>query len=499
MTADLVIRGGLVLDGTGAPPQHADVVVEAGVITGISEDSAEQARDEIDATGMVVTPGFIDVHSHDDVVVLTEPDVPFKTRQGVTTEIVGNCGFGPAPYDTAMATFGSWHAEAAALPAWTGHAGYVGRLAGQPPALNVAFLVGHGVVRQAVLGLDPRPPGDDERRAMEALVEEGMRAGAVGLSTGLIYEPGRFATTAEIVDLARVAARHGGVYASHIRNEGGGLLDAIAEAIAIGEAAGAAVQISHHKASGRANWGKVSESLALIEEARLRGVVVHADQYPYTAGCTFLAAVIDAGALDGVNGPIGTVDPADVRITAAPAHPEWEGQTLAAIAAERGGAGADVAREIVAEQGHAVMVTVDMMDEADIRTVLAHETTMIGSDGDPAGSHPHPRLYGTFPRVLGRYAREEAVLPLAVAVHRMTGLPARAFRLEGRGVLRPGACADINVFDADTVADVGTYDDPRRYPTGISAVVVNGEAVVRDGAPTGARPGRPVRPGNLRQ
>lgn len=492
---ELVISGGTVVDGTGAPPRPADLAIDGGRIVEIGV-GVGRGKEEIDASGLVVTPGFIDVHSHDDVAVLVHRDVAFKTMQGVTTDVVGNCGFGPAPHGVAMRTFATWHPEATALPAWDGHAGYAAQLAATPPALNVAFLVGHGTLRQAVMGGDDRPPTDAELAAMAELVTEGMQAGAVGLSTGLIYQPGRHATTDEVAALAAVAAEHGGLYASHIRNEGGALVEAVGEAIEVGERSGARVQISHHKASGRANWGRVADTLALIEAARARGVRVNADQYPYLAGCTFLAAVVDAGALDGVNGPIGTVEPDDVHITAAPGDRALEGRTLAELAAEAGVDGATMARRIVAEHGHAVMVVVHMMSEDDLVTVLAHETTMIGSDGDPAGSHPHPRLYGTFARVLGRYVRDRQVLPLVEAVRRMTSLPAATFGLSGRGVLRPGAAADLVVFDPDTIADVGTYDDPCQHPTGIDTVVVNGVPVVRAGVLTGALPGVVVSPGD---
>lgn len=493
-TPDLVIRGGTVIDGTGRAPVRADVAITADRITSIGDDVGH-GGDEIDATGQVVTPGFIDVHSHDDIAVLVHRDVSFKTRQGVTTEVVGNCGFGPAPFGAAMRTFVEWHPEAKDLPPWEGHHGYSSQLAATPPALNVAFLVGHGTLRLAVMGTDDRPPSPAELNEMRDLVAEGMRAGAVGLSTGLIYRPGKHAALDEIAALATVAAERGGLYATHMRNEGGELVEAVQEALEIGRRSGAQVQISHHKASGRANWGRVSETLALIDDARRDGVRVHADQYPYLAGCTFLAAVVEAGALDGINGPIGVVDPADVTITAAPRDRALETRTLAEVAAEAGVDGAEMARRLVARHGHAVMVVVHMMDEADLRTVMRHESTMIGSDGDPAGSHPHPRLYGTFPRVLGRYARDERVLPLVDAVHRMTGLPARAFGFRGRGVVEPGAFADLVVFDPERIVDTSTYGDPCRYPEGIGTVVVNGECVVRDGAGTDARPGRAVGPG----
>jgi N-acyl-D-amino-acid deacylase len=318
----------------------------------------------------------------------------------------------------------------------------------------------------------------------------------VGLSTGLIYEPGRYARTEELIALVRELGPGGGLYATHMRNEADALLPAVAEAIRIGEEAGAPVQISHHKASGRANWGKVRESLRLIGEARGRGVDVTADQYPYTAGSTSLAAVVQNGAFRADSpGGIGRMSATDVLIASAPVHPEWEGLRLSDLAGRWGLADEEAARRVIAEEGEGCFVVIFTMDEADVRTVLAHPTTMIGSDGVPAGSKPHPRLYGCFPRVLGRYVREERVIDLPAAIHRMTGMPAAKFRLADRGLVRAGAFADLVVFDPATIAETGTYEDPRRFPAGIRAVYVNGTPVARDGRHTGARPGRAVRRG----
>jgi N-acyl-D-amino-acid deacylase len=270
----------------------------------------------------------------------------------------------------------------------------------------------------------------------------------------------------------------------------------VTEAVRIGEEAGVPVQISHHKASGRNNWGKVRDSLRLIEQARARGLDVAADQYPYTAGSTSLYAVIDNGAFRSDSpGGVGQLAAADVLIASSPAHPEWEGLRLSELGARWGLDDEPAARRVVEAEGESCFVVVFSMDEDDVRTVMAHPTTMIGSDGVPAGSKPHPRLYGCFPRVLGHYVREERVLDLATALHRMTGMPAAKFRLTDRGVVRPGAFADLVLFDPATIRDTATYEEPRRFPEGIRAVFVNGRAVARDGAHTGARPGRALRRG----
>jgi N-acyl-D-amino-acid deacylase len=490
---DVVIRGATVYDGTGAPGVRADVAVR-GERVALVGDVRGRGRSEIQAGGAAVAPGFIDVHSHDDFAVLLEPQMPFKVMQGVTTDVVGNCGSGVVPFDAGLRRFRRLHADASPAP-WDGFAGYLARVDETRPSLNVAVLIGHGTLRAGTLGLAQRPPDAAELREMQRWVREGVAAGAVGLSTGLIYEPGRYAATEEIVALAReLGGAAGGLYATHMRNEADGLLDAVREAIRVGEEGGVPVQISHHKASGRSNWGRVRDSLGLIEAARARGLDVTADQYPYTAGSTSLAAVVQNGAFRSDSpGGLGAVSAEQVLIASAPQHAAWEGRALAALAEAWGTDTEATAARIVEGEGEACFVVVFMMDEADVRTVLAHPTTMIGSDGVPAGGKPHPRLYGCFPRVLGHYVRETKVLDLATAVHRMTGMPAAKFRLEGRGVVRAGAYADLVVFEPARIADVATYEDPRRFPDGIRAVFVNGVAVARDGVHTGARPGRALR------
>jgi N-acyl-D-aspartate/D-glutamate deacylase len=487
---DLVIRGGLVYDGSGAPGVVADVGVRGDRIAAVGAIEGRGAT-ELDATGLAVAPGFIDVHSHDDFAVLLEPEMSFKVMQGVTTDVVGNCGSGVVPFEPALRRFSRMHPGVNPAP-WDGFAGYLARVAEARPALNVAVLMGHGTLRSGAMGGEPRAPGPAELEAMRAGVREGVAAGAVGLSTGLIYEPGRYARTEEIVALAReLGGPAGGLYATHMRSEAAGLLDAVREAIRIGEEAGVPVQISHHKASGRDNWGRVRESLRLIDDARARGLDVTADQYPYTAGSTSFAAVVQNGAFRKDSpGGLGQLTAADVLIASAPAHPAWEGLTLAALAGTWSLSPEDAAERLVREEGEACFVCIFTISEDDIRTVLAHPSTMIGSDGVPAGSKPHPRLYGCFPRILGRYVREQAVLDLPTAIHRMTGMSAAKFRLAGRGLVRAGAFADLVVFDPTRVADVATFEDPRRFPVGIRAVYVNGIAVARDGIPTGARPGR---------
>src|SRR4051794_13325572 len=491
---DFVIRNATVYDGTGAPPRVADVAVTDGKIEAVGDLSGAHAASEVAADGLALAPGFIDVHSHDDFAVFLMPEMEFKVGQGVTTDVVGNCGLGAAPFEsshTYLRFFGAdQHRDA--LPAWDTYGEYLDALDRDPPSLNVAVLVGHGTVRLDAMGNERRAPTDAELARMIDTLDGALDAGCVGYSTGLIYEPGRYSNTDELVALAQAMARTGGLYASHMRNEADFLVDAVTETIRIGEDGAVPVQISHHKASGRSAWGLVKESLAVIDDARGRGVDVTADQYPYTAGSTSLFAVLQ-NYEEGTAG-VGPVEWDTITVVSAPAHTEWEGHSLAALAEDFGIDPPEAARRVVDAEGYGAVVVLESMHEDDVRTVMAHPSTMIGSDGIPTfGGKPHPRLYGTFARVLGRYARDERVLPLEEAVHRMTGMPAAKFGLAGRGVIEAGAHADLVLFDPTTIDDIATYDAPRRHPTGISIVWVNGVAVVRDGAHTGVRPGRALR------
>jgi N-acyl-D-amino-acid deacylase len=492
-TWDLVIRNTTIYDGTGAKPTLGDVAINGDRIGAVGDVSGEGVQ-EIDARNRALAPGFIDVHSHDDFAVFLTPAMDFKVMQGVTTDVVGNCGMGAAPFPIAVAMFSGLHGRSN-VPEWDGYAGYLAAIDRNPPSLNVAALVGHGTVRYSAMGNASREPSAKELDHMRAVVREGLEGGALGMSTGLIYEPGRYARTAELIELAREAKRTGGLYASHMRDEAAHLLDAVRETIHIGEEAGVPVQISHHKASGRENWGLVNKSLKLFEQARERGIDVTADQYPYTSGSTILQAVIQNGGLDerADAGAVGTIAPEKLLFASTPKHPEWEGRTLKDLCDQWKLAPQAAGERIAAEEGPGAVVVMETMNEDDVRTVMRHPTTMIGSDGLAMGSRPHPRLYGTFPRVLARYARDAGLMTLEEGVHRMTGMPAAKFGLKERGQVRPGFFADLVIFDPTGLLDTATYDQPRRYPEGLHYVFVNGTAVVRDSLHTGARPGRALR------
>jgi len=485
---DTLVREVAVYDGTGAAPITADVALQGDRIAAVGA-VAGAARETLDGRGLALAPGFIDVHTHDDFAALMHPDMAFKLAGGVTTCVVGNCGFGAAPHAAAAVMAKTLHPRLE-LPEWSGYGGYMARLEAQPPGVNIGVLAGHGTARLAAMGLENRPPSAAEMAAMKATLGEALEAGALGLSSGLVYDPGRFSATDELVELCATMRGTGALYATHMRDEGTGLLDSVREAIAIGERAGVPVQISHHKASGRAAWGMVGESLQLIEAAQRRGLDVHADQYPYTAGSTILSAVFRDGQLRGVVGDLG---PGHVVIASTAGHPEWEGKSLAALAQAMGCTPEQAASRVLAEDS-GVTVVLHAMCEDDVRTVMRHPSTMIGSDGIPTlDGKPHPRLYGTFARVLGRYAREEKLFPLAEAVYRMTGFAATKFGLQGRGFVQAGSFADLVLFDPGRIIDRGTFEDPKRAPEGIAAVFVNGVKAIDGGRPTGARSGRVLR------
>jgi N-acyl-D-amino-acid deacylase len=530
MGYDVLFRDGRIVDGTGSPWFRGDLAVEDGRIAAVGAVGSDaDADEEVPLDGSAIAPGFIDIHTHSDFTLPANRDAHSKIRQGVTLEVVGNCGTSAAPrYGAAARGVEEWFESnglggAVDPTAWESMRDYLDHLDGDV-SLNVASLVGHGNVRAAVVGYDDRAPTADELDEMCDLVAESMADGAVGLSTGLFYPPGSFAETDEVVALARIAADHDGFYATHMRSESDGLIDSVEETIEIGRRAGVPVQISHHKAIGPDNWGKVRYTLRRMELARERdGVDVQCDQYPYVASSTSLGALLPNWAHDGgddalldrlrddetrerIRGELATDrnsswDGVLVTNVRNPDLKGTEGRTIAELAAREGEERdpADVLLDIVLEDRNRTMHVNFGMDEADVRTVMRHDLTMVGSDGSslerdgPLGEGvPHPRNYGTFPRVLGHYAREESVVSVESAVHKMTGLPAARMGLDDRGVLKAGAKADVTVFDPETVAQVGDFLDPTNYPDGIERVLVNGEHVVRDGEHTGNRPGEIV-------
>jgi N-acyl-D-amino-acid deacylase len=526
---DLLLRGGSIFDGTGGPPFTADVGITGDAIAALGAISPEQGRRVLDVTDLSVAPGFVDIHSHSDRSIVVHPTADSRVRQGITTEITGNCGSSAAPLagENAEEVRRWMGGEDELRPDWTDVASYGARLEREKISVNQALLLGQGTIRQAVAGNDDRPLTSDEMTEVLRLVEEGLDQGAWGMSTGLEYTPGRYTPTDEIVAMARLVARRGGLYASHIRNEEATLLESVAEAIAIGRRSGARVEVSHLKAAGRVNWDKQGPAIALIEAARREGVGVLADAYPYGAYSTGLTILFQNWALEGDTAALMArlADPATrerirrevaVRVpqepggydlivissVKTPGNQALVGKNMLQVA-ETWSVDADeaVVRLIQQESGQVSYVGHAMSAE-NVDRVLSHPLVMIGSDGyavAPTGravlDRPHPRSYGAYARVLQHYVRERKVLDLAGAVRKMTSMPADQAGLRDRGRVAKGLKADLVVFDPTGVTESSTFENPQRYPTGIPHVVVNGVLVVEAGAHTGARPGRMLRRG----
>jgi N-acyl-D-aspartate/D-glutamate deacylase len=505
-TYDLVVRNGTVIDGTGAARFRADLAISGDRIVRVDRAGlpAGSGRTEIDSANLIVAPGFIDHHAHIQMTIHEYPLAENFTRQGITTILASlHSGEQPFPLDA-----------------------YMARL---KVAVNVGFFAGHSWVRTKVIGLDNRAPTDSELEEMKRLVDATMKQGALGLSTGLVYVPANYATTEEVIALAKVAARYGGIYVSHMRDEATGVVDSVAELIRIAEEAGLPGQVQHHKIVGGPQKGWSAKTLAMIDAARARGLDITLDMYPYTASSTGSGVLFPQWALAGgrtqfaermasaatrkkveaemreifVNERAGG-DLSKVQFRTVPSDRRYNGRTLADLAKDRGLAP-------TVENGIALVIELQLkggfsaiyhsIDEEDVRRIMRHPLTMVDTDGDNVGygiGYPHPRSYGTFPRVLGRYVREEKVLTLEEAVKRMTSMSADQIGHPERGRLEEGKFADVTVFDAATIADLATFDNPHQYPVGIHHVIVNGVPIIRSGALTGEKPGRvlkgPARP-----
>jgi dihydroorotase/N-acyl-D-amino-acid deacylase len=496
---DLVIRNGRIIDGTGSPWYRADLAVRGDTIARIAPRIDAPAARAIDAAGKVVAPGFIDLHTHARRGIFQVPTADNYVRQGVTTLVEGPDGSSPLPIRPFLERIEQTHITP-----------------------NFALFVGQGTIRDQVIGPVNRKATEAEIEQMRAIVRQGMEDGAFGLSSGLFYVPGTFTPTAEVIELARVAGRLGGIYISHMRDEANGVLDSVRETIEIGEKGGLPTQITHHKIIGRANWGKAVDTLRLVDEARARGVDATIDQYPYTASSTSIqAALMPAYALEGGRDAVlkrlqtagmrnelrketarliaeerGGGDPNNVQLARCDWDHSLDGRRLGDVTKSRGFEptienAAETVFWIVEKGGcsgifHAI-------NEDDLQRILRHPATMIGSDGEVpifGQANPHPRSYGTFVRVLGRYARDLKTITLEDAVRKMSAYPAQRIGLTDRGVLREGLKADIAIFDPSTVGDRATFEQPHQYAVGVTQVIVNGQIAFADGALTAARPGR---------
>lgn len=497
---DVIIKGGLVYDGTEQPPSERDLAISGNEIVAIGDLKNSKAARVIDATGLAVSPGFIDLHAHIESIMRL-PDTESAVRQGVTTVLGGPDGRGPSPMKN-----------------------YLDSLTTFDLGVNAAYLVGHNTIRRRVMGSENREPTAKELNEMKAMVKEAMDNGAFGISTGLKYVPGSFSRVEEVIEISKVAGQAGGIYTSHLREEGLGLLEAVAEAIMISRESDIPVVLTHHKAIGKPMWGASVKTLSMVDSARSLGLDIMIDQYPYTASSTGISVLIPTWAMAGGNSEFekrinqpeirrkivdeimfnieydrGGADLAVVQFANVSWQPELNGKTLKDWATEKGlepnfRNGAELVIEAQLKGGASCIF--HAIGEDDVKRIMQHPMTMIASDGallQPGVGHPHPRGYGTFPRVLGHYVREEGVLDLQTALIKMTSLPADRLGLKDRGYLKTGMKADITIFNPATVKDMGTFESPHQYPVGIEYVLVNGKLTVDQGRFTSERAGEVLR------
>ncbi|MFF2483308.1 amidohydrolase family protein [Paenibacillus sp. NPDC058071] len=525
---DLLLKNGKIVDGSGNPWFGGDVGVKDGVIVAVGSVDLE-ARQVIDVGRQIISPGFIDGHCHSDLMIIDHPHSEIKLQQGVTTEVVGNCGLAPAPLVRSRAdmlatyvqpvlgdTTWEWPWETVGQ-----YMDYVGR---SNPSEHIATYVAHGALRIAVMGFENRPATKPEIEKMKSLLEEGLRAGAIGLSIGLLYAPGSYTSREELAELCSVLPKYNGLLATHIRGEGNNLLPSVAEVIWIAEKTGISLHISHLKAAGRANWGKALDALELVEDARARGMDVTVDVYPYSAGSTTLTTVLPPWVLEGgIERTLEAFRDKSLRerIKEELSHEQdswdnlvcstgWqsviissvqtetnrglEGMSIAEAAELRGQHPVDCMMDLLLEEDGQIAIVYFHMSDDDVKQVIAYEKSLIASDSlNCETGKPHPRTYGTFPRVFAKYVRQDKVLSLEQAVRKLTSFPVQRFKLGKRGLIVPGYIADLTVFNMDTIQDTATFESPRQYPTGISHVVVGGQLTLDQGTHTHKREGQLIR------
>lgn len=534
---DVIIRGSTVFDGASplSPGIRADIGVTGELISAVGDLSESSANSVCEAGGLVASPGFIDIHTHSDISLGYNPKQASSIAMGVTTQVVGNCGLSLGfATDTDMFRFEKrWLAPHRGRITWSSVEEHLAQIDERGIGNNIVPLAGHGTLRKRVMGEDDRAPSFAEMQEMTHELEEALKCGVWGLSSGLEYPPSSFANEDELTQLCRLVAEYSGLYATHLRNEGDTLVESVQEALNVSQAAGVPLQLSHHKAEGAGNWGKVNTTLQMVEQARTAGLDVQMDQYPYTAFMTSLAVQTLprhalTGSPDDIAARLGNMqNRAAIRLEMITAHPEWndlsttspwnsiqigvcrqrpnmQGRTIASLAGEYGVHPVDLVLDILSDSGGYVSAINFAICEQDIATVMQYPWTSIGSDGsgtDPGGAAAldriHPRTYGTFPRVLGRYVRELGVLGLGEAIFRMTGLPAARMGLVNRGRIAVGCHADITLFNADTVGDLATFEHPHQLAGGIDTVLINGAYALRDGVVTGDLVGRLLRRGKI--
>jgi N-acyl-D-aspartate/D-glutamate deacylase len=522
MRFDVIVKNGLVVDGSGSPALRQDVGIREERIESVGDLTSSQASLILNAEGLVVAPGFIDIHSHSEFNLLLNPQAESKVRQGVTTEICGNCGVSPSPLigdardhrQDSLSSFGL-------KIDWSSLEEYRARVHEQGIALNIATLIGQGTVRASVVGYLNRGASQEELSRMKDLLRREMSMGGFGLSLGLVYPPGVYTGIAELIDLANVVREYHGIVTAHIRSEGDRITEALPEMITLGREAEVPIQISHLKTSGEKNWPKLPSIFNLIESAQAQGIDITADRYPYTSSSTDLDAILPAWAFEGGNKEelkrlcdeksrkrmkeeILQEHPQQdywerIRIASAnsSSHQDWEGMSMAEIAEKVGKFPCDLLFDLLWEERLQVGAIFFSMNETNLKEILKRPYVMIGSDSSVRAHYgvlkkgkPHPRGFGTFPRILGRYVREEKVLTLEQAIYKMTAQPAQRIGIKERGLIREGFYADLTIFDPETIRDTSTYEEPYQYPEGIRYVIVNGKVVLENGETTGILSGK---------
>jgi N-acyl-D-amino-acid deacylase len=525
---DLILKNGRIVDGTGNPWFSGDVGIKEGRIANVGRIDQE-ARATIDVSRQVIAPGFIDGHCHSDLMIFDHPLSTIKLRQGVTTEVVGNCGLAPAPISGDRAALLQSYVQPVLGKTewewpWESVEQYMDHITRLNPSENIATYVAHGALRIAVMGFANRPATSHELQRMKHMLEEGLKAGAIGMSIGLLYAPGSYTAKEEIAELCSVLPKYNGLFSTHIRGEGSSLIPSVREVSWIAETAGVPLHVSHLKAAGKSNWGKVLAALELIEDARARGMDVTCDVYPYSAGSTTLTTVLPPWVLEGgIDGALAVFKDAGLRkrireelsreqqdwdnlvcstgwqsvyISAVhtTANRHLEGKHLMEISEMRGQHPVDCMMDLLTEEEGRIAIVYFHMSDEDVKQVIGYEKSLIASDSLSCDTgKPHPRLYGTFPRVFAKYVREERVLSLEQAVRKVTSFPAQRFKLGKRGLLVPGYAADMVVFSPEAIQDLATFEAPRCYPEGISQVLVRGKSTLEADKHTHAREGHLIR------
>lgn len=523
---EIVIKNGRIFDGLGKEAFEADIGISGDFIKEIGRIADSRGESVIDAKNLAVSPGFIDAHEHTDVQLMVNPKAESSIRQGITTLVSGNCGDSPFPF--AEESFEESRENLKELYeielTWRDIKGFFSRLEEKGIALNYSTLVGQGAIRGAAMGFNDRPPSQEELEKMKAMVAENIENGALGLSTGLEYAPGSYAKAEEIIELSRVTAGYGGVYATHMRDEGDQLLESLDESIDVALKTGVSLQISHFKIAYPRNWHKIDAALAKVEEAKRNGISIFCDRYPYIAGSTGLSFYFPLWARQGTTEEflarlkdsklesklrahlveqekkLGSWDKVVISSVVSEKNRRFEGKNILEGAKESGKSPYEFMRDLLIEEKSRVGMVIFMMKEENLKRILAHPLVAVGTDGSAVAPYgllgrgkPHPRLYGTFPRVLGKYVREEKIVPMPEMLKKMTSLPAQKFGLEKRGAILNGYFADIVIFDEGRVVDKATWTDPHQYPEGIEYVIVNGKVVIRRGEHTGNLPGKVLR------